>query len=172
GTTPAISRRETNASRSGGRSASDRASDGYAGQRPARLLPRDVRPAAAGSAGAHGAARGAPPLLPPARRGGRARLPRVLHPVRRLHRRLSGARDRQGAGRRRARRRNADDRSWHPGVRRRLRHVTVLVETEPDFVRTRNAKRGTRNSRVGVVASDLALLFRVPTSAFRVSGLP
>src|SRR5437016_7862708 len=33
---------------------------------------------------------------------------------------------------------------------------------------TRNAKRGTRNSRVGAVASDLALLFRVPTSAFRV----
>src|SRR5438270_9579522 len=32
----------------------------------------------------------------------------------------------------------------------------------------RNAERGTRNRRVGVVASDVTLLFRVPTSAFRV----
>src|SRR5207249_10564752 len=32
----------------------------------------------------------------------------------------------------------------------------------------RNAERGTRNIRVGVDARDLTLLFRVPTSAFRV----
>src|SRR5207245_7150331 len=32
----------------------------------------------------------------------------------------------------------------------------------------RNAERGTRNRRVGVVARDATLLFRVPTSAFRV----
>jgi len=32
----------------------------------------------------------------------------------------------------------------------------------------RNAERGTRNSKVGVGARDLTLLFRVPTSAFRV----
>src|SRR6266566_5234308 len=32
----------------------------------------------------------------------------------------------------------------------------------------RNAERGTRNRRVGVVARDVTLLFRVPTSAFRV----
>src|SRR5438094_7515000 len=44
---------------------------------------------------------------------------------------------------------------------------SVLVETQPACMRTRNAERGTRNSRVGVVASELALLFRVPTSAFR-----
>src|SRR5256714_14616529 len=32
----------------------------------------------------------------------------------------------------------------------------------------RNADRGTRNRRVGLVARDVTLLFRVPTSAFRV----
>ena len=32
----------------------------------------------------------------------------------------------------------------------------------------RNAERGTRNRRVGVVARDATLLFRVPPSAFRV----
>src|ERR671922_454067 len=32
----------------------------------------------------------------------------------------------------------------------------------------RNAERGTRNRKAGVAAHDLALLFRVPTSAFRV----
>ena len=38
-------------------------------------------------------------------------------------------------------------------------------------MRRRNAERGTRNSKVDAVPRELALLFRVPTSAFRVSGL-
>ena len=39
-------------------------------------------------------------------------------------------------------------------------------------MRTRNGERGTRNTKVDFVPKELALLFRVPTSAFRVSGLP
>ncbi len=38
-------------------------------------------------------------------------------------------------------------------------------------MRTRKAERGTRNSKVDAVPRELALLFRVPTSAFRVLGL-
>jgi hypothetical protein len=38
-------------------------------------------------------------------------------------------------------------------------------------MRTRNGERGTRNSKADFVPEGLALLFRVPTSAFRVSRL-
>ena len=53
----------------------------------------------------------------------------------------------------------------------RVRDLTIVADLEATCMRTRNGERGTRNTKVDFVPKELALLFRVPTSAFRVSGL-
>ncbi len=53
-----------------------------------------------------------------------------------------------------------------------MRYVTIIAHPKATYMRTRNGKRGTRNSKLDFLPRELALLFRVPTSAFRVSGLP
>src|SRR2546426_6841304 len=44
----------------------------------------------------------------------------------------------------------------------------AIREGGHETLRTRKCERGTRNSHTGLVARQLALLFRVPTSAFRI----
>src|SRR6185437_6324705 len=52
------------------------------------------------------------------------------------------------------------------------RFLHAVREDGHETLRTRKCERGTRNSHTGLVARQLAPLFRVPTSAFRLLMVP